>query len=90
MNDRLSTLAALLESHPDAPGISDILSWPILRSLSIVEGVALPPAVEAYLHRYAQSSACCCRIRRNNGTGRHFWRNTMNSIHQALHTILLS
>jgi len=51
MNDRLSTLAALLESHPDAPGISDILSWPILRSLSIVEGVALPPAVEAYLHR---------------------------------------
>lgn len=56
INARLLKLAPLLEEHPATPGMSDILLWPVLRSLSIVEGLVFPPAVAAYLERYARST----------------------------------
>jgi glutaredoxin 2 len=48
MNAKLTVLAGLLEGH-SLEGISDIKLWPILRSLSIVEGLEFPPAVLRYM-----------------------------------------
>jgi len=52
MNTKLETLAPLLAGR-DAIGISDIKLWPILRSLSIVNGLQFPPAVRSYMERLA-------------------------------------
>lgn len=53
MNARLTQLAALLPAHQGL-GISDITLWPVLRCLSIVDGLEFPPAVLAYLERLAR------------------------------------
>ena len=52
MNTKLETLAPLLAGR-EAIGISDVKLWPILRSLSIVDGLQFPPAVRAYMERLA-------------------------------------
>lgn len=52
MSAKLEALAPLLAGR-DAVGISDVKLWPILRSLSIVDGLRFPPAVRAYMERLA-------------------------------------
>lgn len=54
MNGRLRVLAGLLEKH-HLDGISDIKLWPILRSLSIVDGLVFPPIVLRYMETLAKS-----------------------------------
>lgn len=54
MTTKLETLAPLLAGR-DAIGISDIKLWPILRSLSIVDGLHFPPAVRSYMERLASA-----------------------------------
>lgn len=52
LNDRLASLDTLLTDHSETPSMSDIMLWPILRSLSIVDGLRFPPTVLAYMRRY--------------------------------------
>lgn len=51
VNPKLEALAPLLDARCDALGISDIQLWPILRSLSIVDGLHFPAPVLAYARR---------------------------------------
>ncbi len=48
MNVKLKVLAGLIDGHVFG-GISDIKLWPILRSLSIVNGLEFPPVVLRYM-----------------------------------------
>lgn len=57
LEDDLATLAPLIQSAEAVNGTlseDDIHLFPVLRSLSIVAGVALPDNVEAYRNRMAQ------------------------------------
>ncbi|WP_406870428.1 glutaredoxin 2 [Thioclava sp. 'Guangxiensis'] len=51
-------LEALVPLLPDAEGasINDILLFPVLRSLSVMDGIRYPAAVDAYRHRMAERS----------------------------------
>lgn len=53
MQPLLAQLDGLLQGR-DEIGISDIKLWPILRSLSIVEGLAFPAAVRGYMERLSR------------------------------------
>lgn len=55
MNDRLNILADLLVV-PRALGPSDVLLYPILRSLSIVKALSFPPPVHDYAKRIERAS----------------------------------
>lgn len=57
LEEDLATLSPLIQSTEAVNGTlseDDILLFPVLRSLSIVAGVALPDNVEAYRNRMAQ------------------------------------
>lgn len=57
LEEDLATLSPLIQSAEAVNGTlseDDILLFPVLRSLSIVAGVALPDNVEAYRNRMAQ------------------------------------
>lgn len=55
MTPKLAALDPLVEGR-ETIGISDIKLWPILRSLSIVEGLPFPPAVRDYMLRLESRS----------------------------------
>ena len=44
---RMEALASILQDR-DKVDMNDIILWPVLRSLSIVEGLNFPPSVRAY------------------------------------------
>lgn len=48
---RLLVLDTLLAGRSGACSLSDIVLWPVLRSLTIVDGLHFPPAVLAYVRR---------------------------------------
>lgn len=57
LEEDLATLSPLIQSEEAVNGTlseDDILLFPVLRSLSIVAGVAMPDNVEAYRNRMAQ------------------------------------
>lgn len=54
MNVKLKVLGGLLKGHVSG-GISDIKLWPILRSLSIVNGLEFPPVVLGYMEIIAKA-----------------------------------
>ena len=55
MTHKLNALAPLLQARHDVD-ISDIVLWPVLRSLSIVKDLEFPAAVRSYMERIAERS----------------------------------
>ncbi|WP_108663699.1 glutaredoxin 2 [Acuticoccus kandeliae] len=55
MNEKLEALAPMLEGR-ETIGISDIILWPVLRSLSIVKDLTFPAPVRAYAERLEAKS----------------------------------
>lgn len=51
MNARLRDLASLLEHRRLDYSMSDVTLWPLLRCLTIVDGLRFPPVVMEYLRR---------------------------------------
>ena len=58
--DHLPELAALLGEQPylngSAPGMEDIIIFPVLRNLTLVKGIVFPAKLQAYIERLSAES----------------------------------